>query len=162
MPYVGGCASMLIVLPDSGKFRSIERSLGEPFFEKIDQSLKSELVVASMPKFTIQGATISLKTELAKLGMTDAFTEGKADFSRIVPTAKDPLFLYDVLHQAFVTVEEGGTEAAAATAVDGGDASIEINPPKFKRFAADRPFIFVIRDNTTNAVLFVGRLTDPS
>jgi serpin B len=95
---------------------------------------------------------------LAALGMKDAFTES-ADLSGMGGRPGD-LYISAVIHKAFVEVNEEGTEAAAATAVAVEVTSISMDePPEFR---ADRPFLFIIRENKTGSVLFIGRLADPT
>ena len=109
-----------------------------------------------MPRFRVEQA-FSLNGALASLGMKRAFTD--ADFSGMAEGGG--LFISEVLHKAFVDVDENGTEAAAATAVIMMRASV---PPPFDPvvFRADHPFLFLIRDRTTGTVLFIGRLCDPA
>jgi serpin B len=91
------------------------------------------------------------------MGMPDAFNLDKADFSGM--TGSKDLFISDVLHKAFVEVNEEGTEAAAATGVIMRVTSMPAPPPVFR---ADHPFVFVIQDNHTGSILFVGRVVDPT
>jgi serpin B len=155
LPYAGNQTSMVVVLPDAGKFASVESALDGAQIDSIFSSLKTTPVNVTLPKFTIQGATISLKNELSKLGMTDAFDPAQADFSAL---SAEPIYIYDVLHQAYVSVDENGTKAAAATGVIGVGTAEPENPVTFD---ANRPFLFAIRDIPTNSVLFVGRVLDP-
>jgi len=113
-------------------------------------------VLVTLPKFRIEGE-FSLAGPLAAMGMGDAFTE-KADFSGIA--RERPLFISEVYHKAFVTVDEQGTEAAAATggAVTLGNVPLSELPVMF---TADHPFLFLIRDRPSGAILFMGRLADP-
>ena len=107
-----------------------------------------------LPRFKTT-SEFSLGQVLAKMGMSDAFS-GKADFSGM--EQKKELFISDVIHKAFVEVNEEGTEAAAATAVElCGSAE----PPKPLEFKADHPFLFLIRDNTTGSILFMGKVVNP-
>jgi serpin B len=153
--YAGNQTSMVVVLPDAGKFASVESALDGAQLESTFASLKTTPVHVTLPKFTIRGTTISLKNELSKLGMTDAFDPVQANFSAL---AAQRIFLSDVLQQAYVTVDENGTKAAAATGVTGVPSSVSQEPVTFD---ADRPFLFAIRDIPTNSVLFVGRVLDP-
>lgn len=89
--------------------------------------------------------------------MKDAFDHGKADFSGM-GFKKGDLWISQIKHKAFVEVNEEGTEAAAATAVTMVTTAIR----KLPLFRADHPFIFIIRDNQTGSILFMGRLADPS
>lgn len=156
LPYVGNQTSMVVVVPDAGQFASVEQNLSSDFVGSVTSGLHVTSVDVTLPKFQIHGATISLATELQALGMVDAFDPNKADFSKM---ANEPLYVGDVVHQAFVSVDEAGTEAAAATAVimKGGAA-----PEEPVALDVNRPFLFFIRDIPTNTVLFVGRVVDPS
>jgi serpin B len=107
-----------------------------------------------LPKFKVT-CEFRLDKSLAALGMTDAFDAGKADFTGMGGRQGD-LFISAVVHKAFVEVNEEGTEAAAATGVVGGR---DMSPPVFR---ADHPFVYLIRDNQTGSVLFLGRVTDPT
>jgi len=108
-----------------------------------------------MPKFEFD-SEFSLKKTLSAMGMPIAFS-GDADFSGI--TGNRELWIADVIHKAFISLDEEGTEAAAATAVVMPRLSIPEEPVEFN---VDRPFIFLIRDIETEAILFVGRIVDPS
>ena len=116
-----------------------------------------------MPRFEFE-SQFRLAETLKALGMGDAFDPSRSDFSgidaRSCAAGDDPcLYVEDVVHQAFVSVDEAGTEAAAATAVL---MSIESAGPPPVAVAIDRPFVFLIRDRATGAILFVGRVLDPS
>ncbi len=153
LPYVGEQTSMVIIVPDAGRFDEIESSLDAARLSAIFANLSETRLLLSMPKFRFE-FTLPVKAALIELGMTDAFQHGVADLSGIDGTRD--LFIHDVLHKAFIGVDEKGTEAAAATAVLIGVVSV---PPILD---LDRPFIFVIRDVPTNGVLFAGRLLDPT
>jgi serpin B len=158
LPYSGGTTSMVIVVPDAGAYASIEHGLSGSFYASVTSSLSpAEEISLTMPSFKIHGASVSLARPLAAMGMTDAFDPDKADFSPMIPAGG--VYISDVVHQAFVDVDESGTEAAAATAVVGGFAlavgsQVAVN--------VDRPFFFFIRDTASNTVLFVGREVDPT
>jgi serpin B len=113
-------------------------------------------VEVALPRFKTT-AEFSLKDTLVAMGMTDAFDAGRADFSGMTGT-KD-LFISRVVHKAFVDVNEEGTEAAAATAVVMERMAMPEPPPVFR---ADHPFLFLIRDTKTGAILFLGRILDPT
>ena len=93
------------------------------------------------------------------MGMPRAFTPGEADFSGM--SSEEELFLSAVIHKAFVDVNEEGTEAAAATGIAVGATAFEV-PEEPAVFRADHPFLFLIRDNRTGSLLFLGRLVDPN
>lgn len=156
LPYDGQEFSMLVLLPDQGQFESFEASLSGQMLEDIIDRIQNKEVALSMPKFTYR-SSFDLKQALTSLGMTDVFTPGAADFSGM--DGKKDLYIQDVVHQAFIAVDEAGTEAAAATAVVVGVTSI---PAEIISVDIDRPFIFVIRDIGTGTVLFAGRVVNPN
>ena len=125
-----------------------------------DSLARAPNVDLELPKFKIEGGSVSLASALKARGMKDAFTPA-ADFSGITTPEKpavERLALGDVIHQAFVAVDEKGTEAAAATAVIGvGTTSVD-PPEEVIHVTFDKPFVFFVRDNATGAVLFLGRL----
>jgi len=108
-----------------------------------------------MPRFEFD-SKFKLNDTLADMGMPIAFSPYDADFSGM--TGKPELFISDVVHKAFVAVDEAGTEAAAATAVEMALTSV---PPPPVEVTIDRPFIFLIRDIETGTILFVGRVINP-
>ncbi|HZP94758.1 MAG TPA: serpin family protein [Candidatus Limnocylindria bacterium] len=155
LPYLGGL-SMVLVVPDAGSFAAVQSSLGDASTLRGMLDLPSRKIVRlSMPKFQLRSSAM-LKGTLSKLGMPLAFTEN-ADFSAMAPREK--LLLQEVAHQAFVAVDEDGTEAAAATAVIAGATSA---PSNVVELTIDRPFVFAIRDDETGAILFMGRVVDPT
>jgi len=154
LPYKGGQASMLLLLPGPGRFDAFSRELEGEKLASIIAGLKPSDVTLAMPRFKFE-FSLSLKQALSKLGMASAFTAG-ADFSGMSPG--NELYLQDVLHKAFVAVDEQGTEAAAATAVMVG---IKMYMPLSVRMTLDRPFIFLVRHSGTGAVLFAGQVVNP-
>jgi serpin B len=152
--YVGDEVSMLVLLPASGTFESFRSALDAARLASIVDALGTKLVDVTLPRFTFR-SQLAVKPTLKALGMTDAFEGGVADLSGMDGTRS--LFVQDVVHEAFVAVDEKGTEAAAATAVVVGRTSA----PERATFTADRPFVVVIRDNPTGAVLFLGQVMSP-
>ncbi len=152
--YDGGELSMVILLPDAGWFETFERSLDAEQVGEIVAAIERRQVALTMPRFEFD-SDFGLGDSLAAMGMPDAFTDA-ADFSGM--TGDRGLFISDVIHQAFVAVDEAGTEAAAATAV----VMVEMSMPEEPiPVTVDRPFIFLIRDIETGAILFVGRVVNP-
>lgn len=149
LPYEGEDVSMLLLLP---KDDALLNGISEEQFPAMRQTD----VHVFLPKFKIESTFSNLKSTLAALGLTDAFDPARADFSGI---SERPLFISDVVHKAFVEVNEEGTEAAAATGIIMRVTAMPM-PPKV--FRADRPFVFLIRDNASGAILFMGRVCDPS
>jgi serpin B len=158
LPYSGATTSMVVVLPDKGAYAAVEKGLSPSFFASVTSSLAPSPVVVTMPRFTIHGPTVELNSELEALGMTDAFDGDKADFTPIVPGKGT--YINWVIHQAFVDVDENGTQAAAATAVSFLDGAASLTPPP--EVDLTRTFFFFIRDIATHTVLFVGRENDPT
>ncbi len=160
LPYEGNELSFVAVLPDD--LASFEASLtGDPF-RTIAPAVPppSTAVDIHLPRFKIDGASFGLKNVLKARGMVDAFDPDLADFSGMAPAER--VFIGSVVHQTFVTVDEDGTEAAAATAVVFSDAgSVSAPPEKVIDVTFDRPFVFFVRDNATGAILFLGRIAAP-
>jgi serpin B len=156
LPYDGNQLSMLIILPAAGSFNALESSLNSQALKDIIGKLQFNPVNLTMPKFKIE-SSFSLKQALTALGMAQAFDPASADFSGM-DGAKD-LYITDVVHKAYVTVDEAGTEAAAASGVIVGTTAMPVN---IKTVTLDRPFIFLIRDIPTGAVLFIGRVMNPA
>lgn len=154
LPYDGHELSMVILLPDTGQFEAFEESLDADYVNAVMEDLEYRQVTLTMPKFEFE-SDFSLTDALAAMGMPIAFT-GAADFSGMTGTRE--LFISDVIHKAFVSVDEAGAEAAAATAV----VMAEAMPEKPVKVTIDRPFVFLIRDIETSAILFVGRIVNPS
>jgi serpin B len=155
LPYDGNELSMIILLPDSGKFESVQNSLNTALVDQIVSDLQSREVDLTMPKFQFE-SEFGLADTLAAMGMPVAFSPD-ADFSGM--TGNRELSITDVVHKAFVSVDEAGTEAAAATAVVVGLTSIPEQPVQV---TVDRPFMFLIRDIETGTILFIGRIANPS
>ncbi|MFC2011175.1 serpin family protein [Chloroflexota bacterium] len=151
LPYDGNELSMVIVLPKAGQFEGFEGSLNYEMVEGIISDIGKRQVSLQMPKFEFE-SEFSLKSVLANMGMSIAFS-GDADFSGM--TGSKDLFIDEVIHKAFVSVDEAGTEAAAATAVIMKLTSMPEEPIEV---TINRPFIFLIRDIETGAILFIGRV----
>jgi serpin B len=159
LPYVGNQVAMDIVLPAKGSESSLEASLTASKFQSMVGGLQPTLVELSLPKLHLAGASFSIKQQLEALGIQTAFGDG-ADFT---PMTLAGVHLTDAFHQAFLAVDEKGTEAAGATAIVGGDGGIAVGPqPTPVPFVVDHPFFLTIRDLPTGTVLFAGQIDDPS
>jgi len=154
LPYDGHELSMVILLPEAGGFETFEGSLDAERVAAIVKELAHKRVALTMPKFEFE-SSFSLKDTLAAMGMAVAFSGG-ADFSGM--SGNRDLFIAEVIHKAFVSVDEAGTEAAAATAVV---MRLTAAPEKPIEVTLDRPFVFLIRDIETGSILFVGRVVNP-
>jgi serpin B len=162
LPYAGSGFAFTVVLPDVGRFEAVEAGLDADALNAAIGQLDYTEVLVYLPKFAFEFGAISLKPALQALGMADAFDRLGADFTGMVDgTPPEPLYIDDVLHKAFISVDEEGTEAAAATVVEmaPGASPPEEEPPEVR---VDRPFLFTIRDTMTGTLLFLGRVLDPS
>ncbi len=154
LPYTGEDVSMLILLPKEGHMGDVESQLSADRLGEWLELMEGAAVNVYLPRFTFETKYFMME-DLAEMGMPTAFTDA-ADFSGM--NAEDQLFIDKVIHQAFIEVNEKGTEAAAATGV-----SIALTAaPITEVFRADHPFIFLIRDMDTGVTLFMGRVADPS
>jgi serpin B len=157
LPYSRGELSMVIFLPRAADgLAKLEAGLTADKLAGWEKAVKHAEVRVSLPRFRTE-QEFKLADVLKAMGMTSAFERGKADFSGM--TTAERLFIAAVLHKAFVDVHEEGTEAAAATAVIMARAAAP--PAKPKVFRADHPFVYLIRENKTKSVLFMGRLENP-
>jgi len=154
LPYKGDEISMLVLLPTED-IDDIEPSLTVEKLEEWKSQMKEDRLDAIyLPKFEFD-TKYFMKDALSAMGMPTAFSGG-ADFSGMTGTRD--LYIQHVIHQAFIKVDEEGTEAAAATAVIMGESAVI----QRKIFRADRPFIFIIQEKDTGNILFMGRVTDPT
>src|SRR5262249_22543987 len=141
---------------------AIEEELTSEKLADVLKSLRRALVSVHLPKFKVEmKRPFVLNAPLKNLGMEDAFQDGRADFSGM-SGSRETVYIFLVLHKAFVDVNEEGTEAAAATALVVAKPKSAKPPPQPKVFRADHPFLYLIRDHQTGSVLFMGRLTEPS
>lgn len=155
LPYGDSVFTMTVLLPKEGyRVDELIDGLSLTNWENWTSQLKDAKLHFAMPKFKITYEK-ELKPFLKQLGMDIAFSPGQADFTNI---ADAELYIDGVMHKAFVEVNEEGTEAAAVTSVSVGVTSV----PSYPYMILDRPFVFVIRENQTNEILFLGKLADPS
>lgn len=156
MPYIGDDLSMLVLLPKKPDgLKDLEEKVTKDNLKKWREKMFEREIIVFFPKFKMT-SRFSLANTLSSMGMPEAFS-GKADFSGMTGTRE--LFISDVIHKAFIAVDEQGTEAAAATAAVMKLAGVPPPPPVFK---ADHPFLFLICDNITGSILFMGRVLNPS
>lgn len=158
LPYQDPRLSMVLVVPDPGRFADIEALLDATSFATLMKELTNHKVSLYLPPFHVD-TRAPLPPLLKALGMQSAFDPARADFSGM---AAEPLYIAEAVHQAFVNVAEKGTEAGAATAVVLADASLAMDaePPPLV-IKADRPFLYFIYDQPTGAILFMGRVLEP-
>jgi serpin B len=154
LPYVDGNLAMVVLVPDEGSYDTVAQELDPGLIDAVGAALRTRPVQLGLPRFEFRTQS-NLNDALRALGMPTAFSD-EADFSAMSP---EPLVITDVLHEAFISVDEEGTEAAAATAVVVGETSV---PPDPVTLTVDRPYLFWIVDEPTGAVLFLGRVLDPT
>jgi serpin B len=154
LPYRGKNVRMLFVLPDMGNDAAVEAGLSPELFATVRSGMTERYVNYSVPRFSYR-TSAELVTPLGALGVQQLFSDG-ADLSRMSSAG---LHVSRVVHQAFVLVDEEGTEAAAATGVRTNLSSL---PPPPITIVLDRPFLYAIYDEPTGEILFLGRLRDPS
>ncbi len=161
IPYTNSQASMYVFLPPAGGMAALESAMTGANINAWLTANSAAMTAASyqqvnlsLPKFTFS-TNYNMTSTLSSLGMPLAFTQGEADFSGI--DGSNDLFISEVVHQAYVDVSETGTVAAAATGVGLGVEIVMV--PTY--FTVNQPFIFMIVDNTSNVVLFMGRVDDP-
>ena len=153
--------SMLVVLPATGRFAEVEAGLSADMFARMQAGSEWTLVDLELQRFEMRFET-ELGDVLRGLGLQTAFDVASVDFGGITPHP-DGLVLSEAIHQAWLKVDEHGTEAAAATALMAVGAGIpEEEPPQTIPFVVDRPFYFFIQEQLTGAVLFMGRVLNPA
>ena len=157
LPYSGDDLSMLIFLPKDDNITTFEDSITVERLTKWKKDLREQEVNVFIPRFKFETKYFMADT-LKEMGMPTAFSADSADFSGM--TGKRDLFISAVIHQAFVEVNEEGTEAAAATAVVMELTSVA-EPAPIPTFRADHPFVFMIQEKETGSILFMGRVSDP-
>lgn len=157
LPYKGDDLSMLVLLPKAKDgLAELEKQLTADNLTAWQTKMRKREVEVSLPKFKMT-SQFGLAGTLKAMGMPDAFDVNKADFSGM--TGNKDLFISDVIHKAFVEVNEEGTEAAVAISAVMETLSMPAPPPVFR---ADHPFVFLIKDNNTGSILFIGRVADPT
>jgi serpin B len=172
LPYADSGFALTIILPDAGQFDAIDMALNVNRLDVAVPGLTVNLldvavnrtvetnVAFYLPKFTFDTATMKLNDPLQSLGMVDAFDPDRANFIGMVDAVPPPSpVIGQVMHKAFIAVDERGTEAAAATVVIGSPAATGPEPIEVR---IDRPFLFLIRDTVTGTILFLGRVLEPS
>ncbi len=156
LPYVGEELAMVFLVPDAGRFAEVEALVEGGLFDEVVSGLAPTGVDLGLPKFEFS-TRASMADMLRELGMPLALDSGAADFSGM--TIEDRLFISAVVHEAFISVDEAGTEAAAATAVI---MDLAAAPLEGVDLQIDRPFLFSLYDRETGTVLFLGRVLDPT
>jgi serpin B len=162
LPYEGARASMIVILPDAGIASVMQRLNGEELQHLLAwfRNAPEQPIALSLPRFRTRFLA-DLVEPLQELGMHRAFDPQKADFSGITGKlqSRAPLAINQIVHAAVIDVTEQGTEAAAATSEGLVAAAIEV--AHWQPFRVDKPFLFAVVDDETNAILFEGLIADP-
>ena len=157
LPYSAGDLSMYVLLPDAFGLSRLERRLNSSTFDDIVRRMPPpRMLRLTIPKFSLT-ATVILARTLAEMGVTELFDVTTADLSGVSDNRE--MFVSDFVHRMRIDVGEDGTEAAAASVALIGLASL---PPPIPTFVVDKPFMLQVRERTTGAILFMGRLITPS
>ncbi len=158
LPYISSDFSMMVIVPDQGTFEEFEENLsGEWLYEMLDEP-SYRPVDLSIPKFDFD-YQFNATQVLSEMGMAEAFDPMEADFSGI--TKEESLVITSVLHKATISVDENGTEAAAATTIMFGLGSAPPDPNEPVQLIIDRPFVFLIQHEPTGTILFMGHVLEP-
>jgi serpin B len=155
IPYSGNELSLLVILPNEGKFYEVEKALDVPKIKEMITGLYSTLLMVELPKLELD-KELNLKKILREMGMSYAFDSSRADFTGM--SNSSGLCIDGAIHKAYVKMNEEGTEAAAATGISvaGG-----LGGPSIVDFIVNRPYIFLISDDVTGSILFLGRVMNP-
>ena len=160
LPYGGGRVSFYVFLPSGqSSLAAFEKSLNESNWQRWMEAFQATDGDISLPRFRVTYEA-TLNEALKALGMAAAFDAGRADFSGMIETGGQRVFISNVKHKTFAEVNEEGTEAAAVTSTEMRATSMRMPRERF-RMVVDRPFFCAIRDNTSGAVLFMGSIYDP-
>lgn len=156
LPFEGNELAMVLLIPELGTFDEFEDEMTSSLVENLVSGAHSSQIIIHLPKFSIR-TPVLLKDTLESMGMVDAFDRRAADFSEMFDIQ---VWISEVVHEAFIDVNEQGTEAGAATAVIIQTESAP--PPVEAEVFVNRPFVYMIRDMPTGATLFAGRVFDPT
>ena len=162
LPYYGEELEMQLIVPEVGAYEAVRSALTSDSLAQMHTDATLEEVDLTLPQFKVQ-SVIPASQALKSLGVVTAFDKLLAQFPAFASPLYDNVFISDVLHQATVAIDEKGTEASAATAIvfEGLLIGIDATPLTPKVVVADRPFLFVVRDNPTGSLLFVGQVVAP-
>jgi serpin B len=161
MSFAGGDLSMVALLPrERDGINLLEADLSSDNFKLWKNKMVSTKVLVHFPKFEIT-SSFDLSEALVSIGMVDAFSSKDANFDGIARRNDSALYLSSVIHKAFVEVNEGGTQASASTSIMLSDG-LSLSDPQIAVFRADHPLIFLIQENQTGTILFMGRVSEPT
>lgn len=164
LPYYGGQLEMQLIVPEAGAYDAVRSALTSESLSQMVTAARHEQVDLTLPKFNVR-STVPATQILQSLGIVTAFDENLAELPAFASPVYDNVYISEVLHQATVAIDDKGTEGSAATAIVSRGILVEIDRPTEiltpKVVVADHPFLFVIRDNPTGSLLFVGQVVAP-
>jgi len=161
VPYYGNELELLLIVPDAGQYAAVRRALSSDLLTQLTNARATENVDLTLPQLDLE-STLPATETLQAMGMSTPFDAEAAQFPKLRRELANNVFIASVFHQATVAIDEKGTEASAATAIVADvRLSIAEPPPEPKVITVDRPFLFMIRDNPTGSVLFVGQVVAP-
>jgi serpin B len=159
VPYWGGELSMQLVVPDAGAYQQVREQLSSDGLGDILAGQTFEDVDLTLPVFELKYSAPAMKA-FEQLGLARAFDPERAQFPKLESEQIKTVHIQAIAHKATVAIDEDGTEASAVTAITGGGGGSSGPPPEPKVVRADRPFLFLIRDNPTGSLLFVGQVVE--
>lgn len=159
IPYSTGQYQMAIILPNSGTLSDILPEITHENLTLWSNSARETSAILKMPKFKIKHKIVNLSEQLENMGLVTAFTPSPANFTKVFEGNHPPLMISRIIHEALVEVDEKGTEAAAATVIEMVVTSVPSGPTII---TLDKPFYFLIKEKSSGAVLFMGKLGNPS
>ncbi|GGF17308.1 serpin [Echinicola rosea] len=160
IPYSTGQYSMGVLLPDEPNLDQVEELLNSENLLQWRNAARERTIILHMPKFNMHKKIGNLKEDLKALGLVTPFEFDEQNFTELFDTPTDDLKISRVIHDAMIEVDEKGTEAAAATIVEAiATSAAPVGPPIIK---LDKPFLFFIQEKHSGAILFIGKLSDPS
>jgi len=159
IPYSTGQYQMAIIQPHSGTLSSILPEITHENLALWSSNVRETSVILKMPKFKMKHRIENLKEQLENMGLVTAFTPNPENFTKVFEGNHPPLMISRVIHEALIEVDEIGTEAAAATVVEIIVTSVPSGPTII---TLDKPFYFLIKEKSSGAILFMGKLSDPS
>lgn len=160
MPFEGKGVSMLFLLPKD--MNKLQQPFSAAFWEKMMNSLQDEAEMqVFVPRFRLERSLDDLTKTFTTLGVKDAFSAGRADFSGIMKLSGQKLYISDFVHKAFLEVSEEGAEAAAATQIGFAKTSLDLPKPELKTFRLDKPFFAFIISKPDNNILFMNKVSEP-
>ena len=159
IPYSTGQYQMAIIQPQSGSLSSILSEITAENLALWSGNSRESSVILKMPKFKMKHKENNLRVQLENMGLVTPFSPNSDNFTKIFEGTFPPMLISRVIHEALIEVDEKGTEAAAATIIEIGVTSMPSGP---SIITLDKPYFFLIKEKSSGAILFMGKLGNPS